>query len=236
MNLATKRLVEELSIAHCSRCDRLKHFSEFTPQPRQRNGLNSVCRTCAAEKSRIQRAKSPETRQKWRAKRSEIEREQARLRYQKSPSKGRKYSADWRERNPEKVLEYRKIWSARPETKEAFRKRAAERRSTPAGTLKNRIGVSLLRVLRGGKGGRRTEALIGYPISELKQHLERQFVNGMTWANMGQWHIDHIVPLASFDISGPDDPELRRAWALPNLRPLWAADNLAKRDQRVTLL
>jgi hypothetical protein len=42
--------------------------------------------------------------------------------------------------------------------------------------------------------------------------------------------------MSSFIISGPTDPELKRAWALPNLRPLWAKENISKRDKRVTLL
>jgi hypothetical protein len=73
-------------------------------------------------------------------------------------------------------------------------------------------------------------------MEELKTHLGRQFLRGMGWHNMGQWHIDHIIPLSSFTITGPDDPELRRAWALTNLRPLWAVDNLTKRDKQEVLL
>ena len=94
----------------------------------------------------------------------------------------------------------------------------------------------MLRCLRGGKGGRRTEKLVGYSMDELRVHLERQFAKGMSWENMGEWHIDHIVPLVSFAITGPDDPELRRAWSLTNLRPLWASANLSKHDKRETLL
>lgn len=102
--------------------------------------------------------------------------------------------------------------------------------------LRSRLSAQLNYCLRTGKGGKTTEATVGYSIAELRDHLERQFTKGMSWENMGEWHIDHIVPLSSFTITGPDDPELRRAWALPNLRPLWAADNIAKSDKRVTLL
>jgi hypothetical protein len=70
----------------------------------------------------------------------------------------------------------------------------------------------------------------------LAAHLEKQFLKGMTWQNIGEWHVDHIVPLASFMISGPDDPALRVAWGLPNLRPLWAKDNLRKNKHRTHLL
>lgn len=58
----------------------------------------------------------------------------------------------------------------------------------------------------------------------------------MSWANFGEWHVDHIVPLASFTFASPDDDEFRAAWSLANLQPLWALENLQKRDQRLTLL
>ena len=67
-------------------------------------------------------------------------------------------------------------------------------------------------------------------------HLERQFLPGMTWGNRGEWHIDHIVPLASFTFTSPDDPEFRAAWALTNLRPLWAKDNIRKSAKRTHLI
>lgn len=79
-------------------------------------------------------------------------------------------------------------------------------------------------------------ALLGYTPAELVQHLERQFVAGMGWHNMGDWHIDHIVPLSSFSISGPGCEAFKRAWDLPNLRPLWADRNVAKGARRETLL
>lgn len=102
--------------------------------------------------------------------------------------------------------------------------------------LRSRISSQLRYCLATGKGGATTESLLGYSIGDLRTHLERQFLKGMSWENMGEWHIDHIVPLSSFTITGPDDPELRRAWSLPNLRPLWARDNMRKSARRETLL
>ena len=148
----------------------------------------------------------------------------------------RRAASEWRARNQDAVSAYRAEYARRPESKDAARLHAAKRRATPSGALKNRIAVGIIRSLRGGKGGIRTEKLVGYSMEELKTHLERQFLRGMGWHNMGQWHIDHIIPLSSFTITGPDDPELRRAWALTNLRPLWAADNLIKSDKQEVLL
>ena len=64
---------------------------------------------------------------------------------------------------------------------------------------------------------------------ELMDYLEGRFTEGMTRDNYGEWHVDHIRPLASFDFTGPDKEEqLHMAWNYTNLQPLWAADNMSK--------
>ncbi len=70
---------------------------------------------------------------------------------------------------------------------------------------------------------------LGCTVEELRLHLERQFRDGMTWENYGRhgWEIDHIKPLALFDLTDPS--EAAEAVHYTNLQPLWAADNLAKR-------
>jgi hypothetical protein len=70
---------------------------------------------------------------------------------------------------------------------------------------------------------------LGCSIPELKQYLESKFQPGMTWDNYGQWHIDHINPLAKFDLT--DREQFLQACHFTNLQPLWAVDNLAKRDK-----
>lgn len=53
---------------------------------------------------------------------------------------------------------------------------------------------------------------------------------------MGDWHVDHVIPLASFSFKTAHDPDFRAAWALTNLRPLWAVANLRKGARRTHLL
>ena len=60
--------------------------------------------------------------------------------------------------------------------------------------------------------------LLGYSASDLKQHLETLFTDGMTWDNYGQWHIDHIKPVSKFSKNSP----MNIVNALSNLQPLWA--------------
>jgi hypothetical protein len=106
-----------------------------------------------------------------------------------------------------------------------FKERAA---SDPAFALNRRVRHAVCQSLRGGKAGRSWQTLVGYSLDELRAHLEAQFTDGMSWENAGKWHVDHRRPLSSFKITGPDCPEFRAAWALENLQPLWARDNLRK--------
>jgi hypothetical protein len=72
---------------------------------------------------------------------------------------------------------------------------------------------------------------LGCTIPELRLHLENKFQPGMTWDNwkIDGWHIDHIKPLASFDLT--DTNQLQEATHFSNLQPLWWFDNLAKQDK-----
>jgi hypothetical protein len=79
------------------------------------------------------------------------------------------------------------------------------------------------------KGKRRSGSAVrnlGCTLEQAVAHIERQFQSGMTWDNWGKWHIDHIRPMCSFDLTVPE--QLAVACHYTNLRPLWAADNLRK--------
>lgn len=71
-------------------------------------------------------------------------------------------------------------------------------------------------------------AIAGYTIADLRIRLESLFTDGMSWERFmaGDIHIDHIKPLSSFDLTDMD--QVRQAWAIDNLQPLWAKDNLRK--------
>lgn len=78
--------------------------------------------------------------------------------------------------------------------------------------------------------------MLGYSVAELREHIERSFGKGMTWDHFiaGEIHIDHIIPLSQFNME--DDGEVRRAFAMTNLRPMWARDNISKGSKVLTLL
>ena len=68
--------------------------------------------------------------------------------------------------------------------------------------------------------------IIGCDLITLKEHIEKQFKDGMNWENYGLfgWHIDHIIPLSS----AKTEEELYKLCHYTNLQPLWAEENMKK--------
>lgn len=112
--------------------------------------------------------------------------------------------------------------------KEITAREIRKRQTNPNFKIKCRLRSRIHKVLQNNQKSATTEALLGCSISALKVYLESQFQPGMTWENHGEWHIDHRLPCASFDLSNPD--EQKACFHYTNLQPLWAADNLAKSD------
>ncbi len=120
----------------------------------------------------------------------------------------------WREKNPEKVRGY------------ALRHRNKNK-------LNHNVRTLVWGSLKGKKHGRHWEDLVGYTVAELRTHLESLFQPGMSWDNYGRdgWHVDHIRPVSSFTFSGADCQEFKECWALSNLQPLWADENVRKSNK-----
>lgn len=78
--------------------------------------------------------------------------------------------------------------------------------------------------------------MLPWSAADLACHLERLFETGMSFKNMKMWHIDHIIPLSTFEFSCCEDEAFQRAWALENLAPLWAQDNIEKNARTDWLL
>lgn len=100
----------------------------------------------------------------------------------------------------------------------------------------NRIASSLRTVLRLSLRKRFTKSdivisnLIGCSVRELVEYLESQFTPKMNWDNYGSyWHIDHIMPCASFDLTDPDQQKVCFNWQ--NLQPLEARKNIIKSNK-----
>lgn len=96
-------------------------------------------------------------------------------------------------------------------------------------TLKRALRNTVSRIAREIGTSRRTlrkENLLGCSYDIARRHIESQWEPGMSWANHGAWHIDHILPLDAFDLTSPYHRVLAAHYT--NLRPLWARENRTK--------
>ena len=115
----------------------------------------------------------------------------------------KKYDKEYRKLNNEKIKRYQQEY----------------RKKYPYRKLWLDILYSTLKRLGRDKEGH-TIDLLGYSAIDLKEHIEKQFTDGMSWDNHGEWHIDHKKPISSFDEGTP----MNIVNDLINLQPLWASD------------
>lgn len=111
----------------------------------------------------------------------------------------------------------------------AKEKRNSSRRKFLAKSPSHRIRNAMAARIWAALCGRSDRALFSrlpYTQEELTRHLEALFIEGMAWSNYGAWHVDHKKPCKSFDLTDPE--QFNECWALSNLQPLWAADNVKK--------
>lgn len=96
--------------------------------------------------------------------------------------------------------------------------------------LNNRMRCLMWQGLKKNKGGHKWQDLVGYSIDDLRRHLEKQFKDGMSWERFlaGEIHVDHKIPRSAFNFSHPEHIDFKKCWALKNLQPLWAKENMSK--------
>jgi hypothetical protein len=138
----------------------------------------------------------------------------------------RDYSKKWRKNNPSYAEQHRKYANKRQNRagKEIYQ----QRRKRPYEKMASVIRSRIISALKYGYKSAHTEELIGITFPKLKVYLEKQFKPGMTWENHSfyGWHIDHRLPLSSFDLTNPE--EQKKAFHYTNLQPLWMKENLQK--------
>ena len=139
------------------------------------------------------------------------------------------YSKQYRKKNPEKVKELYSLWLEKNPTYQNEYKKKEQKlkyKTDKMFWLKHSARTRINSVLRRENMSKTTDTrtMLGCGYRELKKHLEEQFTDGMSWDNKGDWHIDHIVPLAS----AKTEKELIKLFHYKNLQPLWAKDNLIK--------
>ena len=144
-----------------------------------------------------------------------------------------------RKSDPEKLKrykEYNKEYKNRPERKEIEQKYIREYvkkwikkqlKINPEYRIKKVYRARIRKAIKENFKSGTTLDLLGVKnIKIVRNYIENKFQKGMSWNNYGDWHIDHIIPCASFDLT--KESEQKKCFHYTNLQPLWAKDNLSK--------
>ena len=156
----------------------------------------------------------------------------------RNKEKRKKYKIEYRQKNKRKIDEYQNFYNEKnKEKRKKYHKENKEKRNKYRRHLRiinfnyrilENLRSRLYIAIKNNSKSAHTMELLGCSIDELKEHLKSKFVNGMSWKNYGKWHIDHIRPCASFDMSDPE--QQRECFNYKNLQPLWAEDNWKKHN------
>lgn len=202
----------------CSKCKAEKDLSLFNKMSKSIDGLRPDCKECRSIETKMYRSSNPEKIKSNNHKFYNLDKD------------GRKeYHEVWRGKNREKLRELSKL---------SYRKNLDINREKRNKYVKNKRDNDILYKLRNVYRCRiniflksssintlnKTSELLGCSYIELKEHLEKQFIDGMDWSNHGLWHIDHIKPLSL----AKNESELICLCNYKNLQPLLAKDNLIK--------
>jgi hypothetical protein len=146
--------------------------------------------------------------------------------YSENLGKIKKYTDNWYQENKQRISDRDK------NNRDRINKRIKNRANNDVSfkisiRLRGRLREAIKR--SSGKKAYKTKELIGCEITHVINHLESQFTEGMSWDNYGEWHIDHIIPCAFFDLTKPSHQKVCFNWQ--NLQPLWESDNCAKGDK-----
>ena len=146
------------------------------------------------------------------------------------------YHKEWSKENRDRLNEYHKEWREKNIDKHREKKRNYQkhkRHTDPIYKLISNFRTAIYIVLKENKLDKYSNYfnMVGYSALDLKEHLEKQFTDGMTWENYGEWHIDHLKPLSSFVFESVDDKEFKECWSLNNLQPMWGVENIKKSNR-----
>jgi len=140
------------------------------------------------------------------------------------------YHAKYRKKNKEKINQGGKEWYYKNKEKVRARQRIYERirRNTLHFKIKDNMRRRIRTALKkdNGKKTKRTMKLVGCTAEQLKQYIEKQFKPGMSWEQRNSFHIDHIIPCASFDLTKLS--EQKKCFHYTNLQPLYPIENIKK--------
>jgi hypothetical protein len=234
-NIKTRHVLQDQNKKYCARCDQELDFSSFGIK---KNGkYYTWCRLCCSENTRKYYKKSdrvPLTEEERKERRKESSLKYAHKNKVEITEEDRKQDREYYHKNSKTINKRRANRNKKRKIEDIFFK------------LRSQISISIAHYLKkqdSSKNGESCLKKLPQPIQELTQYIESSFDWWMTWKNNGiynpktwddndpstwTWQLDHIIPHSFFKYTSMDSEEFRQCWALENLRPLSAKENLLK--------
>lgn len=243
----------------CSRCKKELGSEKFYKDKSRQDGFQLKCKDCikqyyeenkdrivkykkkyfAENKDKIKQylEKNKDKFFKWRAQYCEKNKDKIKQYRKENKDKQKQYY----EKNKGRICAWHKQY--REENKDKRKQYLEENRERINQHVKKRLLIDMqykltkrlrIRLWCALKNNQKTGSAVkdlGCSIPELKTYLEKQFQEGMSWKNWGNngWHIDHKIPLDSFDLTHRS--QFLKAVHYTNLQPLWAFDNMSKHNK-----
>tara|TARA_Y100000593_G_scaffold69925_1_gene128371 strand:- start:690 stop:1400 length:711 start_codon:yes stop_codon:yes gene_type:complete len=224
----------------CGKCGVVKPLDEFHKHKKLKDGRQYNCKECRKEhkKQHYQNNKESilekQSQYYYDNRESILEKQKEYKKQYRQDNKEeiRKQQAQWYQGNKEEIRKQQKQYAQ--DNKEKRNERDRNRRANdPVAALRENVSVAIRKALKRNDGSKKGESVLQYlpyTIEQLQEHLEKQFKPGMSWDNhsLDGWHIDHIYPHSKLPYDSMDHPNFLKCWALDNLQPLWAEENISK--------
>jgi hypothetical protein len=228
----------------CKKCGELKSVENFNKRSSSKDGFRFECKICQKKYSKVYYSKNRESilisskkyyennvenyrethKQYYRDNKENIL-ERTKLNQKNNKKIYSERSKIWVLNNSDKINLYKqKFKSKNPNYHTEYISNRRKNDSLFRLSMNIRRRLLLFLKCKNIKKNNKTFDIIGCSPQHLEQYLEQQFVEGMTWSNHGEWHIDHIIPLSS----AKTEEEIYKLCHYTNLQPLWATDNLKK--------
>lgn len=209
----------------CTKCNESKNLENFYKDSRTQGHYRPVCRQCQNKKYLENKEKIlRDAKERY----NPIKKKQYNLQYLKeNKEKIAKQRKEYRAKNKEKIANESKKWrdNNKEYCKEYKRKYQKERlKNDYAFKIRRNVNRRINQAIK--RKSNSTISYLGCEIDVYIAYMENLFTEGMCWDNYGKWHIDHIRPLASFNLL--NETEQFEAFNYKNTQPLWAKDNLRK--------
>ena len=212
----------------CTKCGEVKQLDEFYKHKSRKDGRQQPCKSCVSNERREynKTPKTPAFREKVRARHREYWKDPAFRDRQKARVRERMKDPAYREKKAAWAREHNK----NPAVKEKVNAWRRKSRKNPTVRMAQNLRTLCHLVIIKGYKSASTLALLGCTWRQIREYIEAQFVDGMTWDNYGEyWQIDHIIPCAAYDLREP--AEQYRCFNYRNIRPLEATANISKNDK-----